>query len=93
MIRDRATEDPREALRDMLAFSARDWAENKTDAWLWGIVFGWDSEEPDEDAMDEVAHKHHWTDTDVARLRKLHENFERLVLPPKIDSEILLTGD
>lgn len=83
----RDTVDPREALRDLLAFSSRDWAAVKGDAWLWGIVFGWDDAEGTEcDAMDDVAAKHGWDAHDIARLRNLHENFDRLVLPESNDS-------
>lgn len=80
----RDTDDPRQALRDLLAFSSRDWASVKGDAWLWGIVFGWDAPYDDEDdpgAMDQVAARHHWDEHDIARLRRLHANFERLELP------------
>lgn len=80
----RDTDDPREALRDLLAFSSRDWGAVKGDAWLWGIVFGWDNEddEPDEEsAMPELAKQHGWDEADVARLRRLHANFLLLELP------------
>lgn len=78
----RDTEDPRQALRDLLSFSSRDWAQVKGDAWLWGIVFGWDGEDDDGEgsAMDEVAARHGWDEHDVARLRRLHENFGLLEL-------------
>lgn len=86
----RDTDDPRQALRDLLAFSSRDWAAVKGDAWLWGIVFGWDSDDDDDDglnAMTEVAARHRWDEHDVARLRRLHENFERLILLEPTEQE------
>lgn len=57
-----------------MAFDPRDWALDRRDAWLWGVIVGWDPDEEGETdgAMTEVAAKHGWTDEDVARLRTLH---------------------
>jgi hypothetical protein len=57
-----------------MAFDPRDWALDRRDAWLWGVIVGWDPDEPGETdgAMAEVAAKHGWTDEHVARLRTLH---------------------
>jgi hypothetical protein len=63
-----------ESAHNTMAFDARDWALDKRDAWLYGLITGWDDEEePEEDAMGEVARKHRWSDYDVARLRRLHQ--------------------
>jgi len=79
--------DPVEALRRIIATSFNDWALHRGDAWLYGIVLGWDSDPDDviledgEDpaaAMREVAARHGWTDHDVARLRQLHAKFNAL---------------
>lgn len=65
---------------DMLATSSRDWGADRGDAWLWGLLCGWDCEDhPDGNhddlcadgaAMDMVAALHNWTPHDVARLRE-----------------------
>lgn len=63
-----------ESIENVLAFSSRDWSVDKRDAWLWGIVYGWD--DPDSpDAMEEVVALHGWTPEEVARLRGLHADF------------------
>lgn len=49
------------------ATDPRDWSINATDAWLWGIVLGWDR-----GAMVEVAARHRWSAEDVTRLHALH---------------------
>ena len=73
------TENPLESLRAALAFSSNEWAESRAGAWVWGIVLGWDDEdEPDSDAMAEVAARYRWAPEVVARLRRLHEAFNRL---------------
>lgn len=54
------------SLTNCLALHARDWAQNSQDAWLWGIICGWDGP-----AMRDVANKHRWSKEDVARLRGL----------------------
>lgn len=68
--------DPLLAIRALIAFDSRDWAEDRSDAWLYGIVFGWagDPDDPDDEgAMDQIAARHGWTPGQVARLRALHE--------------------
>lgn len=70
--------NPLKALSDLLAFSSRDWGEERDTAWLYGIVCGWDGDEGDESAMPEVAAKFGWADDRIARLRALHRNFEAL---------------
>lgn len=65
------------SLVNTLAFDPRDWSINRRDAWLWGIICGWDSDDPNEDPMSEVAARHGWNDETVAQLRLLHEQFEK----------------
>lgn len=70
---------PIKSIQDVLAFDSRDWGEDRGDAWLYGIVFGWDADPDDpedEGAMDSVAAKHGWDEATVARLRLLHERFK-----------------
>lgn len=70
-------------LSGALATDSRDWGRDSLDAWLWGLLCGWDCEDhlvwPDHEhdehcadggAMREVAARHGWSDDDVARLRR-----------------------
>lgn len=67
----------RDAIRDVLAFSARDWAEERDTAYIYAIVFGWGSpDDPETDAWDEIAAKHGWDPALVADLKRLHSEFD-----------------
>lgn len=69
-----------ESIANLLAFSSRDWGQARDLAWLWGIVHGWDDEDHEEDsAMPEQARAHGWDDAEVARLRRLHDAFARIL--------------
>ncbi len=46
-----------------------DWNRHHREAWIYGIVLGWD------DSLQVVAKKHGWSDKEVARLKRLHEQF------------------
>lgn len=79
--------DPIEALRRIIATSSNDWSLHPGDAWLYGIVIGWDTDPDDvildpgedpESAMQEVAARHGWCEDAVARLRLLHAKFNKL---------------
>lgn len=75
------TADALDAITSLIAFSSRDWGMNKGDAWLYGIVLGWDDSETDTDtgsAMIELSRAHNWSDKDVARLRRLHTDWESI---------------
>ena len=63
------------SLRETVIFAPRDWALNKSDAWIYGIVCGWDDGEDGLEAMREVATEHGWSADDVARLKRLHAQF------------------
>ena len=67
----RAQVNPFVSLANILAFSSRDWAERREDAWIYGIVCGWG------DAIGEVASRHNWDSNSVRRLRMLHLAFRR----------------
>jgi hypothetical protein len=67
-------EDPKAAIADLMAMAdGRDWSEDHHDAWLWGIVHGWDESE-----IDAVTSKHGWSADDVAHLRLLHDRWQHL---------------
>lgn len=74
--------DDLDALRDTLdaihlavTISSRDWSIHHRDAWLYGVVAGWDDEHPDDDAMPEVAERHGWDAEMVATIRFHHAAF------------------
>jgi hypothetical protein len=64
---------PLEAIHCTLAFATKDWSIDKSDAWIYGIVAGWDDA-----SLDELRVKFRWTITDLDRLRKLHKSFNKL---------------
>jgi hypothetical protein len=55
------------SLRYNMAHDSRDWAQDRTDAWLYALLVGWDCEQQhahDDScpgALDEIATKHDWT--------------------------------
>ena len=61
-------ESPFSALHNVLVFNARDWAANRTDAWPWGIIVGWDAA-----SLKELALGFRWSAGDVARLKRLRK--------------------
>lgn len=60
-----------ESIDKCLAFSSRDHGLYRGDAWVYGIVCGW--EHGDSKAMDEMAARHGWSGESVALLRRLHK--------------------
>lgn len=55
-----------DSAKSTMAFSSRDWGGwDKRDAWLYGIILGWD-----EEAEAELAERFKWAPDDVARLRR-----------------------
>lgn len=64
---------PIESMRCCLAFSPRDFSTNGRDAWIYGILLGWDDE-----ALAELKAKFHWDDEQVDRLKTLHEKCKAL---------------
>ena len=75
-------DDPLCCIQNVISFDPRDWSCDKTDAWLHGIVSGW------EDA-DEVGSRHEWSPKSQTRLRRLNKRYRRLVLL----SEVLTAFD
>ena len=73
--------DPMSALHDAIVFNSRDFGEDKFEAWIYGIVVGWDDEDYEpghSSAMNSVAEKVGWTPAQVAELRRLHANWTRI---------------
>lgn len=61
-------------LRSTLTHMPREMAAVAEDAWLYGIIVGWD------EALDSVAQNHGWSEETVARLLDLRDQFSRLTL-------------
>jgi hypothetical protein len=61
----------------MVATDSRDWGLDPTDAWLYGLLCGWDDEEDPGAAMAEVAKRHGWTAATVASLRRCRAAIQR----------------
>lgn len=75
---DTTTPTAAEALQsagDCLAFHPRDWSVDRRDAWLWGVIVGWD-----QDSLWELAAKHGWSAEEVERLQGLHAALEAAVI-------------
>jgi hypothetical protein len=62
-----------ESIEHTLAFASKDWSLDKNDAWVYGVVLGWD-----DDALLELAEKFGWTDAQVARLKRLNDAWTAL---------------
>lgn len=67
--------NPFESLHQTMVASPHDHSINHRDAWIYGIVVGWDEEEGGTGAIMEVADRHGWSLATVARLRDLRRNF------------------
>lgn len=65
--------NPLESIATAIAFSPRDWSSHHRDAWIYGIVWGWDKE-----SLEELKNKHKWRDGTVARLKFLHDKYKIL---------------
>lgn len=76
--------DPLDAIRTLVALDSRDWTQDRADAWLYGIVLGWDGADDDPEdvgVMDLASARHGWNPAQVARLRALHERFKATLSP------------
>lgn len=67
------TENPKDSLYYTIANDPRDWAKCKRDAWIYGIIVGWD-----EESLQQIKEQHKWSQRDADRLSLLHEKFELL---------------
>jgi hypothetical protein len=76
--------DALRSLANCIAGSAADFGKYHRDAWVYGIVLGWDREEDHQhddicggDApMREMAARHGWDDAEVTRLRQYRRAFK-----------------
>jgi hypothetical protein len=70
---DDGVEHPLESIHSVMVFSPADHSLNERDAWVYGIVVGWD------DALGTVAKDHGWDKETVERLQRLHEKYQALM--------------
>lgn len=79
--------DPFKALHDVISFSSMDFGTASDVAWMYGIVVGWDNDDPDEDedphaAMRELSQRFNWPHRKVQLLRDLHVEWVRRTSAP-----------
>jgi hypothetical protein len=64
---------PIKSIEYTLAFASKDWSLDKDDAWIYGIVIGWD-----DDSLDELKVSFGWSDETVLTLKELHKKMSSL---------------
>lgn len=69
-------EDPKTSLRTTIVLDSRDWGALSRDAWIYGIVIGWDRE-----SLDELQERFQWSTETRARLIRLHRAFLQMKAP------------
>ena len=65
------SENPLESISDTLTLYCRDLSLDQRDAWIYGIVVGWDTA-----GMNEVIKRHNWDHETVSRLNRLHLKYK-----------------
>ena len=76
------TENPFDSLATAIACHSRDWSTDHRDAWIWGIVCGWD-----EYSLRDLVKQHKWTPETVARLKRLRSEYKRLTQGKQVGNE------
>ena len=66
---------PIDSINRVLAFASKDWSLDKNDAWIYGIVAGWDDE-----SIEELKVKFQWSAGDIERLKLLNKECSKLRL-------------
>ncbi len=64
-------ENPFKSVHDTICFSSRDYSLDHRDAWLYGVIVGWD-----EASIIELQAKHNWSADTVDRLKRLHSKYQ-----------------
>lgn len=69
-----------ESLYDSIVFDSRDWGVDKSSAWVYGIIIGWngDTEDENEDLFKEFNKKFGWDKCTWNRLKLLHKEYEKM---------------
>lgn len=78
-----------EAVARAIATDSRDWGLGRGDAWLWGVLVGWDCEEVHDHEYEgceigtlrELAARHGWTPAHVDRIRALRQAIREASAP------------
>lgn len=81
-------DSPLQSLEDVVSLDSRDWSFNRKDAWIYGIVVGWENNDPLEgestdDALDSVCEKFSF---DKGRLKMLRKEYLRIKESSLLDS-------
>ncbi|WP_156423057.1 hypothetical protein [Rhodococcus sp. KB6] len=81
--------DPFKALHDVISFSSMDFGSASDVAWMYGIVVGWDNDDPDEGehphaAMWSIAQRFNWPHRKVEELRNLRAEWVRRTSSPVV---------
>lgn len=74
-VKGKPNKNPLDSLRRTMLFHVNGWDSNFRDAWMYGIVVGYDWEN---DYFKEVCERWKWTKEEAENLRKLHEKYEEL---------------
>ena len=80
--------NPLSNLKSTMLFHVNGFDSNFRDAWMLGIVVGYDWKD---DSFKEVCERWNWTNEDAKLLKKLHEQYEELL--EVCDKKIALFGD
>lgn len=75
--------NPLESLEVVLVFDSRDWAGNRRDAWIYGIICGWENDDPLEGetadgAINEICQKYGFEKDILKMLRKNYLKLKKL---------------
>ncbi len=70
--------NPLQYIECVIAFDSRDWSESNRLATIYAIVFGWGDDDDIFNAWSEVKERFGWSDANVERLKKFHEEWKRL---------------
>lgn len=76
--------NPFQSLEHCVACHSRDWAKHYRDAWLWGIICGWE-----EEAFDEIIKQHNWQGKTAKRLKHLRKEFVKTKEHYKIIKDLI----
>lgn len=71
-----------ESIECTIAFDVKDWSVDRRNAWIYGIVFGWD-----EDSLKTLSFRFHWDSKDIDRLKRYHYQWENLKLKMEDDKQ------
>lgn len=66
-------------LQTLVALNSRDWSADRADAWLYGVICGWNDDPAEEtDGMEtlrSIGAQHQWSDARIEQLGDLHRQW------------------